>query len=126
MKTRFSKPAQFLFLLLLGVWAGAPPASAQTRASLRLQLSAGHPTLSLTGVVGTVYSIEYANGISPTNRWVSRTLLQAQGASSLWTDPSAPTPRRRCYRAVSVPAPTDTNLACIQPGTFTMGSPTTG
>ena len=31
---------------------------------------------------------------------------------------------QRFYRAVSVPAPADTNLVFIQPGTFTMGSPT--
>jgi formylglycine-generating enzyme required for sulfatase activity len=74
--------------------------------------------------VGTVYSIQYATGLSPTNLWVDRTLLQAQGASSVWTDPSAPTPGQRFYRAVSVPAPANTNLVFIQPGTFTMGSPT--
>jgi len=55
---------------------------------------------------------------------VERTLLQAQGAGTVWTDPSAPTPGQRFYRAVSVPAPADTNLVFIQPGTFTMGSPT--
>jgi len=74
--------------------------------------------------VGTVYSIQYATGLSSTNQWVDRTLLQAQGASNLWTDPSAPTPGQRFYRAVSVPAPADTNLVFIQPGTFMMGSPT--
>jgi formylglycine-generating enzyme required for sulfatase activity len=55
---------------------------------------------------------------------VDRTLLQAQGGGTVWTDPSAPTLGQRFYRAVSVPAPTDTNLVFIQPGTFTMGSPT--
>jgi formylglycine-generating enzyme required for sulfatase activity len=80
--------------------------------------------VSLTGEVGTVYSIQYATGLSSTNQWVDRTLLQAQGASNLWTDPSAPTPGQRFYRAVSVPAPADTNLVFIQPGTFMMGSPT--
>jgi formylglycine-generating enzyme required for sulfatase activity len=74
--------------------------------------------------VGTVYSIQYATDLSSTNQWVDRTQLQAQGASNLWTDPSAPTPGQRFYRAVSVPAPADTNLVFIQPGTFMMGSPT--
>jgi len=78
----------------------------------------------MTGEVGTVYSIQYATGLSPTNLWADRTLLQAQGASNLWTDASAPTLGQRFYRAVSVPAPADTNLVFIQPGTFTMGSPT--
>jgi formylglycine-generating enzyme required for sulfatase activity len=55
---------------------------------------------------------------------VDRTLLQAQGASNGWTDPSAPSRGQRFYRAVSLPAPADTNLVFIQPGSFTMGSPT--
>jgi formylglycine-generating enzyme required for sulfatase activity len=80
--------------------------------------------LSLNGEVGTTYSIQYTTGLSPTNLWVDRTLLQAQGASNVWTDPSAPAPGPRFYRAVSVPAPADTNLVFIQPGTFRMGSPT--
>ena len=105
------------------VWAVAPRASAQARPSLGLRFSAGQPTLSLTGEAGTVYSIQYATGLSSTNLWVGRTLLQAQGASIVWTDPSAPTPGQRFYRAVSVAAPADTNLVFIQPGTFTMGSP---
>jgi len=102
----------------------APRGPAQPCPTLGLQFSAGQPTLSLTGMVGTVYSIQYATGLSPTNLWVDRTLLQAQGASNVWSDPSAPTPGQRFYRAVTVPAPADTNLVFIQPGTFTMGSPT--
>jgi len=89
-----------------------------------LGFSAGQPTLSLSGEVGSVYSIQYATDLSSTNLWVDRTLLQAQGASNVWTDPSAPSTRQRFYRAVSAPAPADTNLVFIQPGTFTMGSPT--
>src|SRR6266436_2486453 len=124
MKTRCSKLVLFFCLLVFGVWAGAPNAFAQTSPSLGLRFSAGQPTLSLTGVVGTVYSIQYATGLSPTNLWVDRTLLQAQGVSTLWTDPSAPSTGQRFYRALSVAAPADTNLVFIQPGTFTMGSPT--
>src|SRR5438477_8504120 len=120
MNMRFSQPIGGLCLLCLVV---TPRASAQPRPNLGLQFSAGQPTLSLTGAVGTVYSIQYATGLSPTNLWVDRTLLQAQGASNGWTDPSAPSTGQRFYRAVSV-APADTNLVFIQPGTFAMGSPT--
>src|SRR5439155_23167729 len=123
MKTRCSKLVRFLSVVWLITWTLAPPASAQPRPSLGLRFSAGQPTLSLTGEVGSVYSIQYATGLSPTNPWVDRTLLQAQGASNVWTDPSVPMPGQRFYRAVSVPAPADTNLVFIQPGTFTMGSP---
>ena len=124
MKTRCSKLVLFLSILFLAVWVVARQSSAQPQPSLGLRFSAGQPTLSLTGTVGTVYSIQYATGLSPTNPWVDRTLLQAQGAMNDWADPSAPMPGQRFYRAVSVAAPADTNLVFIQPGTFTMGSPT--
>ena len=124
MKPLISKLIRFICILTLMVWAVTPRASAQTAPGLGLRFSAGKPTLSLTGAVGTVYSIQYATGLSPTNLWVGRTLLQAQGASNVWSDPSVPAPGQRFYRAVSVPAPADTNLVFIQPGTFTMGSPT--
>src|SRR6266581_29378 len=124
MKMRSSKLVGLLSVLWLIVWAVAPRGSAQSRPSLGLRISGGQPTLNLTGEVGIVYSIQYATGLSSTNVWVDRTLLQAQGASNVWTDPSTPTPVQRFYRAVSVAAPADTNLVFIQPGTFTMGSPT--
>jgi formylglycine-generating enzyme required for sulfatase activity len=124
MKTGCSKLVRFHSMLFLVVWAAAPPASAQTPPTLGLGISASQPTLSLTGTIGTVYSIQYATDLSPTNVWVDWTLLQATGASNDWSDPSSPAPSQRFYRAVSVPDPADTNLVFIQPGTFTMGSPT--
>lgn len=123
MTTRFSKLVRCLCLLCLAVWAVAPRASAQTRPGLGLQFSGGPSTLSITGDTGTVYSIQYATNLSSTSPWTYRTLFQVRGTNDVWTDPSAPTPSQRFYRAVSVPAPTDTNLVFIQPGTFTMGSP---
>jgi formylglycine-generating enzyme required for sulfatase activity len=124
MKTRISKLIRFLSVLFLAVCAVTPPASAQPRPTLGLHFSSGQPTLSLTGAVETVYSIQYATNLSPTSHWTDRTLVQAQVGGTVWTDPSAPTPAQRFYRAVSVPTPADTNLVFIQPGTFTMGSPT--
>src|SRR5438477_6719870 len=59
MKTRLSSLVRFLSILFLAVWALAPRASAQPRPSLGLGFSAGQPTLSLTGEVGSVYSIQY-------------------------------------------------------------------
>src|SRR5437762_9937219 len=105
MKTRLSSLVRLLSILFLAVWALAPRASAQPRPSLGLGFSAGQPTLSLSGEVGSVYSIQYATNLSSTNLWVDRTLLQAQGASNVWTDPLATTPGQRFYRAVSVAAP---------------------
>ncbi|MBI3851742.1 MAG: formylglycine-generating enzyme family protein [Verrucomicrobia bacterium] len=125
MKQRSSKLVPFLSVLCLAAWAVAPRAGAQTPPRLELTYSAGQPMLSLTGTVGTVYSIQYATNLSAASFWTDRTLLQVQaGDSNVWTDPSASSTGQRFYRAVSVAAPADTNLVFIQPGTFTMGSPT--
>lgn len=111
-------------LEILLTLASVGAASAQTPPGLGLQFSGGYAVLSLTGEVGTVYSIQYASGLSATNQWTDRTLLQVQGTNDVWADPSAPTPGQRFYRAVSVTAPADANLVFIQPGRFIMGSPT--
>lgn len=124
MKTRCSILVRLTSIVFLALWAVAPLASAQSRPSLGLRFFAGQPTVALSGQVGTVYSIQYSTGLSPTNQWVDRTLLQVQGVSNVWTDPSVPSAGQRFYRAVPVPAAADTNLVFIQPGTFTMGSPT--
>jgi hypothetical protein len=63
MKTRFSKPVRFSSLLCLAVWASWPRAAAQTPAELDLHLYAG---LTITGAVGTVYSIEYVTDLIQT------------------------------------------------------------
>jgi hypothetical protein len=55
MKPQSSKLVRFLPVLWLAVWAAGPRAAAQTPAGLNLQLYAG---LTVTGAVGTVYSIE--------------------------------------------------------------------
>jgi formylglycine-generating enzyme required for sulfatase activity len=122
MKTRSSKLVRFLSLLCLAVWAVGPRASAQTPPVLGLQLYAG---LSITGVVGTVYQIQYVTDLAQTNNasaWRCLEFLQLPASPYLWADKSAPATARRFYRAVQNGAPT--NLVFIPPGTFRMGSPT--
>ncbi len=114
----------FLFwAAVCGLFMFVELGSAQTPPRLELRLSAGQPTLSITGETGAVYSIQSSTGLSPSNQWVDRAILQVQGTNDVWTDASAPAPRQQFYRAVSVFAPADTNLVLIPPGTFTMGSP---
>jgi formylglycine-generating enzyme required for sulfatase activity len=96
-----------------------PQASAQTSPGLDLQLYAG---LSITGVVGTVYSVEYVTDLAQTNSWRCLEFLQPPASPYLWADKSAPALGKRFYRAVVFAAPT--NLVFIPPGTFRMGSPT--
>jgi formylglycine-generating enzyme required for sulfatase activity len=122
MKTRSSKLVRFLSLLCLAVWVVGPRASAQTPPVLDLRLYAG---LSITGVVGTVYSVEYVTDLAQTNNpsaWRCLEYLQLPASPYLWADKSAPATGKRFYRAVGMAAPT--NLAFIPPGTFRMGSPT--
>ncbi len=121
MKTRSSKPVRFLSLLCLAVWGAGPRTDAQTQAELDVQLYAG---LTITGTVGTVYSIEYVTDLAQTNNasaWRCLEFLQLPAGPYLWADKSAPATGKRFYRAVVFAAPT--NLVFIPPGTFRMGSP---
>jgi len=86
-----------------------------------MQLYAG---LTITGAVGTVYSIEYVTDLAQTNdpsEWRCLEFLQLPANPYLWTDKSRPAAGQRFYRAVVFPAPT--NMVFIPPGTFRMGSP---
>jgi formylglycine-generating enzyme required for sulfatase activity len=119
MKTRFSKLVRFLSLLCLAVCAVGPRAAAQTPTGLNIQTYAG---LSITGVVGTVYSIESVTDMAQTNAWRCLEYLQLPARPYLWADKSAPATGQRFYRVGVFAAPT--NLVFIPPGTFRMGSPT--
>lgn len=99
--------------------AMVPWASAQTPPVLGLQLYAG---LTITGAVGTVYSVEYVTDLAQTNSWRCLEFLQLPASPYLWADKSAPATGQRFYRAVQTGAPT--NMVFIPPGTFRMGSPT--
>jgi formylglycine-generating enzyme required for sulfatase activity len=78
--------------------------------------------LTITGEVGTVYSIEYATDLAQTNSWRSLEYLQLPASPYLWADKSAPATGRRFYRAQIFAPPA--NMVFIPPGTFMMGSPT--
>jgi len=114
--------AVWLTVLCWVVWVVGPRTFAQMPPGLDLQLYAG---LTITGAVGTVYSIEYVTDLAQTNTpsaWRCLEFLQLSASSYLWADKSAPATGKRFYRAVQIEAPT--NLVFIPPGTFRMGSPT--
>jgi len=122
MKTQSRKLVGFLSLLCLVVWAGRTGAAAQTPAGLDIHTYAG---LSITGAVGTVYSIECVADLAQTNNpsaWQCLEFLQLPASPYLWLDKSVPITTKRFYRAQVFPAPT--NMVFIPPGTFRMGSPT--
>jgi len=107
MKPRCSNLVRFLSVLSLATWAVAPRASSQTPPVLDIHLYAG---LTITGAVGTVYSIEYVTDLAQTNNpsaWRCLEYLQLPASPYLWADKSAPAIGRRFYRAVVFPAPTN-------------------
>src|SRR5271165_1093061 len=118
MMTRFSKQVRFLSILCGAALAATPQARAQTPPGLNLQLYSG---LSITGAVGTVYSIEYVTDLAQTNSWRCLEYLRLLASPYLWVDKSASATGQRFYRAGVFAAPT--NLVFIPPGTFMMGSP---
>jgi formylglycine-generating enzyme required for sulfatase activity len=119
MRTPSLKQLRSLSVLCGAIWALGPQASAQTPPVLNLQLYAG---LSITGTVGSVYSVEYVTDLAQTNSWRCLEFLQLPASPYLWADKSAPATGQRFYRAVEAVAPT--NMVFIPPGTFRMGSPT--
>src|SRR5512136_1336375 len=98
MKTRVPLTMAVLGLAALNL-------SAQTPAELGIQTYAG---LTITGTVGTVYSIECVTDLAQTNNpgaWRCLEFLQLPASPYLWTDKSAPATDRRFYRAGMFAAP---------------------
>lgn len=80
--------------------------------------------LTISGSIGTVYSVEYIADLAQTNTpsaWKCLEFLQLPATPYLWIDKSDPAKGQRFYRATIFPAPT--NMVFIPPGTFRMGSP---
>lgn len=122
MKLRLRTQFQTLAVALLAAGASSLPAVAQTPSQLGIQLYAG---LTITGAVGTVYSVEYVTDLARTNNpsaWRCLEFLQLLESPQMWVDKSAPAKEKRFYRAAQMDAPT--NMVWIPPGTFRMGSPT--
>ena len=91
---------------------------AQTQPALSCQLYAG---IDLNGATGSVYSIQATSDLADSDSWKSLALVRLTSTNFIWTDKSKTAANgQRFFRAVL----TATNLVWIQPGTFTMGSPT--
>ena len=117
MKTAFR-----LVLSLGGAIAIPLIATGQPTSELGIKL---HPGLTISGTVGTVYSIESADDPARTNAadgWRCLEFLQLPSSPWLWFDHSAAVGGARFYRArIFEPL---TNLVFVPPGSFRMGSPT--
>src|SRR5690242_4552405 len=78
-------------------------------------------TLTITGSVGMVYSVQSSTNLSQSSAWQSLTSFQLPSSPYDWVDPSPASPRMRFYRVAAITPP---SMVFIPSGTFTMGSPT--
>ncbi len=107
-----------------------PDARAQSSATLSVRLVGGVPQLSLSGPVGTSWTIQSSPALAPAVDWVALTNLTLLTSPTAVTDPDGPAEGTRFYRAMELKgqSPTNvivTNMVWMPPGTFTMGSPAT-
>ncbi len=116
MNRRNFNSSLYHWVIFLVYFVLEPHASAQTPARLGIQTYAG---LTITGAVGTVYSIEHGADFTQTN-WKCLEFFQLPQSPFLWLDKSDSATGQRFYRAAEFPAPT--NMVFIPPGTFRMGS----
>ena len=127
MKAALARLRRVFYLLALGTLAQVPPGFADTPAvGVSLQVYSGYAALTITGAAGSNYGVQYVTDLSPTNHWQTLTNLPLPSSPYLWLDASCPATAQRFYRVVGIPAsPHPALLAWIEPGTFTLGSPTT-
>lgn len=116
MKLISRKQASRFLALFAGLLTTIVSAQAESPPIIGVQLYAG---ITVTGTVGTVYSIQYVTNLTQTN-WIVLTNLTLTHSPLLWIDTTQPATTRRYYRAVGLAPP---DLVWISPGTFTMGSP---
>jgi len=101
--------------------------AAQSPARLGLTFSVGRPTLSITGAVGNVGTIQFVSSFSSNDNWQFQTNFTFASENPYFVSDSNVLTATRFYRAFSQQPPTNmviTNMIWISPGTFVMGSPT--
>jgi formylglycine-generating enzyme required for sulfatase activity len=92
------------------------PAQGQT---LAIQM---YPGLTITGMVGNVYTIQATTNLAQPNGWSTFGVVQLLTTNYLWFDATSPGNIQRFYRTLSF-TNVPTNMVFIPAGTFTMGSP---
>ena len=99
----------------------APCSLAQSPPALSVQVSNASVRLSITGDVGSSYTIQYRTGLCQTNHWQFLTNLTPLSSSPYLVVDASPATNSRFYQAFSQQVPT--NMVWVAPGTFVMGSP---
>jgi len=126
-KTALSILRSVFYTLALGTLAQVPQVFAATPAAgVSLQVYA---RLTITGAVGSNYVVQKVVEVVTNmthNYWQTLTNLALSSSPYLWFDTNCPTTAGRCYRVVDPIVAANPNpalLVWIEPGTFTMGSP---
>jgi formylglycine-generating enzyme required for sulfatase activity len=120
MATQFLRFVRFFSILCSAVWAVEPVVFAQTPLVLQIEMNAGLAHLTVTGTQGAVCQIQWTDSLSSTGRWFHLNYCVLSNSPAFVTDPTVASAAARYYRAIWTPS---TNFVWVQPGTFTMGSP---
>jgi len=63
---------------------------------------ASYPGVTIEGIEGKTYRIEYSTNLAPGSTWLALTNISLPSSTYLWVDASSPTLGRRFYRAVLI------------------------
>jgi formylglycine-generating enzyme required for sulfatase activity len=114
------KKSSFIHSVLAGLFLGAPAVFAQTSPTVVDQLYSG---LTISGTLGTSYSIEYNTKLGATN-WTLLTNVVLTANPMLWVDTTSAATATRFYRVLPTAAtnsPAPSGMVSIPAGSFVMG-----
>ena len=114
---RLAKPSRLLALLGLAILLLTQGAQAQSPPGLRLQVTKGSASLSITGLVGSACEIQFVSIVARSNVWLWLTNVTMSANPQSVADATSAVTGRRFYRAAWVP----TNVVLVPAGSFTMG-----
>ena len=111
------------------LWLGASACiiqtlEAQTAPQLSIQMQTGYAGITVTGTVSADYTIEATTNLTLTNGWVALTNVVLPTSPWLYIDYASPGLSKRFYRASGLVTNAPSGMVWIEPGTFTMWSPT--
>jgi formylglycine-generating enzyme required for sulfatase activity len=105
MKTRCLQSVQWCLVWGLALLAATPQAWPVTPARLGVQLSGGHANLTLSGDVGSAWTIQFSTNPASAMAWMSLTNVSLVSSPLVVADTTSTATGRRFYRAVSYPGP---------------------
>jgi len=94
---------------------------AQSNPTVSIQLYSG---LTITGTLGSSYTVQYVTNANKTNNWQTLTNVVLTTSPALWVDASTAATADRFYRVIPTPAtnaPAPSGMVLIPAGSFIMG-----